>query len=206
METPQSIREFWFGPQVDAPATVIDDGVIAAAQAKLWWSKSADVDASIRSRFAAMLARAAAGQLADWQATPHGRLALILLCDQFPRNMYRDTPQAFACDALARSLCKDGIARGDDMQLRPIERVFFYLPLEHSEMMDDQNQAVHQFKKLVADAGASQAATLDGYLQFAYRHREIVARFGRFPHRNTILGRASSDEETVFLTQPGSSF
>ncbi|HTD04234.1 DUF924 family protein [Undibacterium sp.] len=202
METIDSILAFWFG-------TDTDDAATAQAQGKLWWQKQPETDALIRQRFAGYTHQAANGALQDWAATPSGMLALILLTDQFPRNMYRDTPQAFAFDGLARACCKQGLAAGLDLPLRPIQRVFFYLPLEHSESLPDQQQSVRLFEKLAeANAGSRRPAgqTFAGYVDFAKRHHEIVRRFGRFPHRNRILGRASTAEETAFLQEKGSSF
>ncbi|MCU6435417.1 DUF924 domain-containing protein [Undibacterium sp. Jales W-56] len=199
METSVSIKAFWFGDQAD-------DAITAATQAKLWWSKNADLDQLITQRFAGVTEQVASGALDSWKSTPDGCLSLILLCDQFPRNMYRGTPRAFAYDALARSLCRDGLASGYDRQLRLIERVFFYLPLEHSESMEDQDRAVALFTSLSAVATEQQQSLFDGYLKYAIRHREVIARFGRFPHRNQILGRASTPEEILFLSEPGSSF
>ncbi|RJG04749.1 DUF924 domain-containing protein [Noviherbaspirillum cavernae] len=199
METESTIREFWFGSQAD-------DSAVASERAALWWSKNPDVDAAIRQRFAALAARAASRELDAWNATPHGTLALILLTDQFPRNIHRDTPQAFASDPLARAWCSLGLGRGDDLQLRPIERVFFYLPLEHSESLDDQERSVALFERLAANVAAEQRPAFDGFLDYARRHRDIIARFGRFPHRNRILGRTTSMAETAFLTEKGSSF
>jgi uncharacterized protein (DUF924 family) len=149
---------------------------------------------------------AAAGKLDDWAQHARGRLALILLFDQFPRNMYRDTPRAFACDPLARRLALDGIAAGADRSLRAIERVFFYLPLEHSESVELQERSVTLFTALAAGVPGADRKTFAGYLDFAVRHRDVIHRFGRFPHRNHILDRDSTPEETAFLKQPGSSF
>lgn len=202
METQESIKEFWFGQH---PADTAD-AVIAAAQAKLWWAKDEAQDALITQRFAATTLAASDGRLDDWRASAGGRLALILLCDQFPRNMYRNTPQAFAFDGLALQIAGDGLARQQDRHLRMIQRVFFYLPLEHSESLEDQDRAVLLFGALVREAAPDQQAVFQGFLNFAERHREVIARFGRFPHRNAILGRASTPEELQFLTQPGSSF
>jgi uncharacterized protein (DUF924 family) len=199
METPDTIRAYWFG-------RLRDDAAVARAQARLWWKKDAHTDASIRTRFAATLARAAAGELDDWLASPTGRLALILVTDQFPRNMYRGTPQAFAYDALARAWCVAGLERGDDRALRPIERVFFYLPLEHSESLDDQRRAVALFGALADQAPPAHRAVFDEHLDYALRHHDIIARFGRFPHRNDVLGRRSSTAELAFLREKGSSF
>lgn len=199
METPASIRLFWFG-------SAADDAAVAARQARLWWAKDEQVDREIERRFAGWVERAARGALDDWALTPDGRLALILLTDQFPRNMYRGTPQSFAFDRHALAWCKDGLAAGMDGALRPVERVFFYLPLEHAESMADQELAVALFGQLADGVDPAQRAAFDGFLDYARRHRDVIARFGRFPHRNGILGRASSAEERAFLLQKGSSF
>ena len=199
MSDVQSILDFWFGPEMD-------DQAIANAQASLWWAKNADTDARIQQQFETTVQAAAKGALDAWLTTARGRLALILLTDQFPRNMYRDTPQAFGFDAHARRLCNDGLALGHDQALRPIERVFFYLPLEHSEDRDDQARCVALIRQLVEDAATEHRPLYEGYLDFARRHQVIVDRFGRFPHRNRILGRAETDEERTFLQQPGSGF
>lgn len=199
METPASIHEFWFGTQAD-------DAAVAAERARLWWAKDEQADREIERRFAAWVERAARGELDGWAATPPGRLALILLTDQFPRNIYRGTPQSFAFDRHALAWCRQGLAAGMDGALRPIERVFFYLPLEHAESMADQELSVALFERLAAGVEPAQRAAFDGFLDYARRHRDVVARFGRFPHRNRILGRASSVEELAFLQQKGSSF
>lgn len=199
METPDSIRDFWFG-------TGTDDAAAARDHAKLWWSKNPETDQLIRSRFAAQVEAAADRELDAWGATPRGLLALLLLTDQFPRNIHRNTPEAFAFDPLARTWCLSGLDRGMDKKLRPIERVFFYLPLEHSEAIEHQLLSVQLFTKLFQEVPAEQMDTFRGYLIFALRHRRIIERFGRFPHRNAILGRASTPEEQAFLEEPGLSF
>ena len=199
METQKSIQEFWFG-------TYADGAVTAASQAKLWWSKDEALDALIRQRFATYSESALAGNLDAWAATPDGCLSLILLCDQFPRNMYRDTPAAFASDAKALAVSKSGLAGGLDNKLRAIQRVFFYLPFEHSESLADQDYAVTLFEQLASEASTAQKSIFDNFLNFACRHREVIRRFQRFPHRNKILGRVSTAEELEFLSQPGSSF
>ncbi|MES2048279.1 MAG: DUF924 family protein [Pseudomonadota bacterium] len=199
METQESIQEFWFGDGAD-------DAVTAARQAKLWWSKDEALDALIRQRFATLSESALAGNLDDWASTSNGCLSLILLCDQFPRNMYRDTPVAFASDAKALALSKAGIASGLDKNLRAIQRVFFYLPFEHSESLANQDYAVTLFEQLASEASAEHKTMFDNFLNFALRHREVIRRFQRFPHRNKILGRVSTVEELAFLSQPGSSF
>jgi uncharacterized protein (DUF924 family) len=199
METTESILEFWFGRSAD-------DAVVMKEKSALWWAKDAATDHAMRERFSGWLPQAAGGELDDWLRTPRGRLALILLCDQFPRNIHRDTPQAFAFDEHARAWCKAGLRDGVDRQLRLIERVFFYLPLEHSESLDDQHDAVMQYEALVSDVPIERRADFTGFLDFAKQHCAIIERFGRFPHRNAVLGRASSAEELAFLQEPGSSF
>jgi len=194
-----AVLDFWFG-------TGTDDTTTAQTQRKLWWSKDAAVDADMRKRFASLVNAAAAGDHDDWAGTPRGRLALILLFDQFPRNIHRDTPQAFAHDARALHLALDGIAIGADQALRPIARVFCYLPLEHAESMEMQHRSVALFTALAAGVTESARVTFSSYVDYALRHREVIARFGRFPHRNRILGRTSTLEEIAFLKQPGSSF
>ncbi len=196
---PDSILDFWFGAETG-------DSETAQARKKLWWSKDEAVDAEIRRRYAALVDAAAAGQHDAWLDHARGRLALILLFDQFPRNMYRDTPRAFAFDPQASRLALDGIAAGADRSLRAIERVFFYLPLEHSESAELQARCVALFTALAAGVPESDRKTFSGYVDYAVRHRDVIHRFGRFPHRNRILGRASTPEEIEFLQQPGSSF
>lgn len=199
LESPQSIRQFWFG---DLP----DDSLVASTQAKLWWGKDPAQDAAVRQRFAPGMQAAAQGQLDGWLAEPAGRLGLILLADQFPRMAWRDTPHAFALDPLARRLTQQGLALGQHLQLRPTERVFFYMPLMHAEALAEQAQCVALFADLVQAAPAAQRTLFKNNLSFAKRHEAIIARFGRFPHRNSILGRASSAQELAFLQEPGSSF
>ena len=197
--TPQQVLAFWLG---DDP----DDVTTARTQARLWWSKDIEVDAIIRTRYADLVISAASGELDHWGECPQGELARIILLDQFPRNIYRDTAQAFAFDTQALHWALEGLGKQSDQLLRPVERLFFYLPLEHSENLDHQEKAVELFRQLAETAPAQQRATFDGFLDFAIRHRDIIARFGRFPHRNAILGRISTPDEESFLTQPGSSF
>lgn len=199
MENILAIREFWFG---DSP-----DGVTTAnQQAGLWWGKNPDIDLQIRQRFETTVQAAEKNQLADWENTPQGVVALVLLTDQFPRNMYRNTPRSFAFDTLARAFCRKGLQTDFYMALRPIERLFLHLPLTHSELLPDQEQAVALGTALVEQVAAGEKECFAGYLSFAIRHRDIIARFGRFPHRNQILQRQSTPAELEFLQQPGSSF
>ena len=205
-ETIDNVLEFWFGPDASStPATGIAD-----KQSSLWWSKNPSIDQEITHRFATTTGAAVKGELDHWAASPRGLLALIILTDQFPRNMYRDTPEAFSCDPVALSFARQCVASAAAQQLRPIERVFAYLPFEHSEEFTDQQESVALYQALLeslADSATPEELELfNNSCDFARRHQEIIERFGRFPHRNRILGRHSTDEEVAFLKQPGSSF
>jgi len=198
METAESLHAFWFGGKADDAAP--------DRQSKLWWGKSAALDAEVAARFAPLVQSARAGELNEWAGTPQRALALILLTDQLPRNIYRGAAAAFASDPAAREIAVAGLERGFDAQLKPIERVFFYLPLEHAESMADQNRAVSLYTRLFLEAPAAQLERYRNFLTFALRHRRVVERFGRFPHRNALLARESTPEEISFLQEPGSSF
>lgn len=200
MQPWQPLLDLWFGDEAD-------DVLRATRQAPLWWGKSSETDALLASRFGELAEAAAKGSLAHWADLPSGRLALILLLDQLPRNIHRGTPAAFAQDPLARDLCLKGLSIGADKSLSPLERVFFYLPLEHAESREQQARSVALFEALAAEqAGTPAQATFAGFTDFARRHQVIIERFGRFPHRNDILGRTSTPEEAAFLQQPGSGF
>ncbi|MFC5707962.1 DUF924 family protein [Aeromonas eucrenophila] len=200
MQPWQPLLDFWFGDDAD-------DAPRAARQAPLWWGKSDETDALLDTRFGELAEAAAAGKLDAWTEVPTGRLALILLLDQLPRNIHRGTPAAFAQDAKARDLCLRGLSLGADKSLSPLARVFFYLPLEHTESREQQARSVALFEALASEQAQTAAqATFAGFADFARRHRVIVDRFGRFPHRNAILGRTDTPEETEFLRQPGSGF
>ncbi len=201
MDTPDTLHAFWFG-------TSSEDGDVIASQSALWWQKQPAVDAEIRQRFAALVERAATGELDSWLGLGgvRGRLALILLTDQFPRNIWRDQAAAFAFDVLALRWAKEALELGLDTIARPIERVFLYLPLEHSEDLADQRQAVRLFDTLAATVASELGPAFDGFLDYAHRHLEIIERFGRFPHRNAALGRETTVAEADFLRLPGSRF
>ncbi|HHQ4533420.1 TPA: DUF924 family protein [Aeromonas veronii] len=200
MQPWQPLLALWFGDEAD-------DVLRATRQAPLWWGKSSETDALLASRFGEQAEAAAKGSLAHWAEVPAGRLALILLLDQLPRNIHRGTPAAFAQDPLARDLCLKGLSIGADKSLSPLERVFFYLPLEHAESREQQARSVALFEALATEqAGTPAQATFVGFADFARRHQVIIERFGRFPHRNDILGRTSTPEEAAFLQQPGSGF
>lgn len=197
--TPAAVLEFWLGAE---PARALRD----PARNRLWWRKDAATDADIRARFDTWVAAALAGRLHPWADAPDGLLALVLLTDQFTRNIHRDTPAAFAGDPLALAWCRQGIAAGWEPRLSAAERAFLYMPLEHSEILADQDECVARFERLVAESAAVERGALAGMLDYARRHREVIARFGRFPHRNAILGRESSAAELEFLRTPGSRF
>ncbi len=196
---PEDVLDFWFG----VPGTASE---IAGRQAKLWFGKSATHDWTVTQRFSDTLAAASKGQLDHWTGTPLGRLALVVVLDQFPHHIFRNQPQAFATDPQALTQSLAALAAGEDQKLAPIERVFLYLPLEHAESLELQDQSVVLFEKLALESAADERALFDDFHKYAHSHREVVARFGRFPHRNAILGRTSSAEEVEFLKQRGSRF
>lgn len=196
----QAVIDFWFDAG-DRP-----DHVIASRQAGLWWRHDPDNDARIGRRFGALVEQAARGRLNAWATTPSGVLALLLLTDQFRRNLYRGQAQAFAMDDLARGLTRQLLRVGGDRGLRPIHRVFVYLPLEHSESLADQDDAVALFTTLAASVPAEAGAAFAQYVDFARAHRDVIARYGRFPHRNAALGRINTPAERDYLATPGAGF
>jgi uncharacterized protein (DUF924 family) len=176
----EEILKFWFEE-------------IESAQ---WWKKDEDFDRALIARFSDIHARAARCELFDWRADPRGRLAEIIVLDQFSRNMFRDTPLAFANDALALALAQEAVAAGADEALSPVQRSFLYMPYMHSESLKIHEIAVELFRR----------NGIQGNLDFELKHKAIIERFGRYPHRNSILGRASTEDEIEFLKQPGSGF
>jgi uncharacterized protein (DUF924 family) len=195
----EPLLQFWFGESADALT-------MANRQANLWWGKSVSIDNEIRERFGPLRELAIQGELDAWEETSRGRLALILLIDQISRNVFRNRMEAFTYDYLAQEWCLSGIDMGADEELVPLERVFFYLPLEHAESRVDQARSVALFTDLVQAVTPAHRELFEGYLDFAKRHQAIIERFDRFPHRNQALGRISTEAELEFLKQPGSSF
>jgi len=181
------VLNFWFG---DSRALQVREE---------WFRKSAEFDDLVRSRFGDVIERALANELDDWSATVSGTLALILVLDQFTRNAFRDTPRAFAGDGVALAHAGRLVYRGRDRDLAPIQRWFVYMPFEHSESLVDQYEAVRLFRAL-ADDGLREP------LDWAFKHLDVIRRFGRFPHRNLLLGRPSTPAEIEFLKSPGSRF
>lgn len=191
MSQAKEILEFWFGdpeqPDYGKPK-------------RFWFTKKSEFDEKLRIQFLQDYQKAAAGYLDDWIETPETCLALILLLDQFPRNMFRQTPEAFATDWEALSVAQHAVAQGYDQKLLPVQRWFVYLPFEHSENLEHQQQAVRLFQQLRFHHDSASC------IEYAIRHKSVIERFGRFPHRNAILGRISTPEEKEFLKQSGSSF
>jgi uncharacterized protein (DUF924 family) len=202
----RAVLDCWFG----APGSAA-----FGREHKRWFSRDPAFDAMLRERFGALIDRAmgaaasppapsadeVASDLDHWQATPLGALALIVVLDQFSRNCHRNTPRAFAADQKALCVAQRLVAEGGDLRLpTPHHRAFAYLPFEHDETLDSQRESLRLFKRLQAEKGGA------SYYRSAVRHAEIIERFGRFPHRNAVLGRVSTAEESVFLRQPGSSF
>ncbi len=177
-----------------------------AERVKFWFSPEERTDLYIREEFEKDLLVSLNGEFDSWKESPGGCRALILLWDQFPRNMYRDTPRSFAYDMLAQNLCLKGIATKLDRKLDLIERVFFYLPLEHAEDLEIQKKSVLYFTELVKEAPPELKKDAVGFCDYAVRHFKIVQQFRRFPHRNAILHRPSTPSELEFFKQPGSSF
>ena len=192
MSDADAILDFWFG----APGSP----EFGTAR-KAWFAKDAAFDATIRDRFGALIERALRGELDSWSDAPRRALAHVLVLDQFTRNAYRGTARAFAGDPRALAAASRMVAERQDEPLPALMRGFVYLPFEHAESMAMQDEAIRLFSRLVNDA-PEQADMLD----YAHRHRDVIRRFGRFPHRNEILGRESTAEESAFLRQPGSGF
>jgi uncharacterized protein (DUF924 family) len=188
----QDVLDFWFLPAGTS-------GHLTARQA--WFRKDPAFDDEIRIRFEPLIRRAIAGELQDWEVDPHGALARILLLDQFTRNIWRDTPQAFSGDAAALAAAQRALEAGQDQAVSPVERAFFYLPFEHAEDLAWQDRSVALFAALASE-DADSASVFD----YAKRHRDVIVRFGRFPHRNRILGRLDTPGEAVYLAQPGAGF
>lgn len=204
MNLVQDILNFWF-------QGISDQTLIKKNQPPFstWFTKNVDFDNTIKIKFEETLKAGLAGKLLDWETTHHGCLALILLFDQFTRNIYRDTPQMYLADSLSLNLNLRCIDQQWDQSLLYIERVFLYMPLMHAEDLTMQEKSVESFTKL-HDAVYEKYPLNSSYyfynLTFAKRHHEIIKRFGRFPHRNKILNRPSCGEEIAFLTQPNSKF
>ena len=191
MITPGEILGFWFG---------LEDEEGYGEFREAWFTKDPAFDREVRDRFEEAYEEAAAGRLDHWKEEARSCLALIILLDQLPRNMFRGDPKTYATDDKALEAARHAVEHAYDRELPPYGRLFLYLPFEHSEDLEDQRLSVELFRGLSAEMGSKDL------LGYAVRHLEIVERFGRFPHRNEILGRATTPEEAEFLREPGSSF
>ncbi|MHA6205058.1 DUF924 family protein [Dyella soli] len=187
---PKDVLDFWF----------------AASSEPLWFARDEAFDAAVRERFGAALDAASRGELDGWCDTPEGWLALLIVLDQFSRNIHRNDPRTWAADAQAQALALAGITRGDHLRLTPMQRTFAYLPLEHAEDLSLQQRCVDLFEQLLAAQPPGPRAPFEDYASYARRHRDVIRRFGRFPHRNAVLGRANTPAEDDYLAQPGSGF
>ena len=185
------ILDFWFADGPNTPR-------------EAWFKKNPDFDAEIATRFGALVLPAREGALDSWAYTPEGALALMILLDQFPRNLFRGSPEAFASDAHALALARRVVLRQRmDLALTPTQRVFLYLPFEHAESMEAQDLSVALFEGL---RDSAHHATPGKSITYAWAHRAVIARYGRFPHRNAALGRESTPAELAYLAQPGAGF
>lgn len=196
----QRVLDYWFGdvPRADGGPT---DGGDDSAPKRFWFQQNDAIDAEVRRLFADDLIRGCAGELDSWAGSPHGRLALVIVLDQLSRNIHRDSGEAYASDARAQELCLEGVRRGDDEELSLRERWFFYMPLMHAEDLALQDRGIELFERLAADAPARYRQIHDDVVDYARRHRAVIARFGRFPHRNEELGRTSTEAENEHLAR-----
>jgi uncharacterized protein (DUF924 family) len=200
MDEARAVRDYWFGAQPLTPQAL-------GRRMEFWFgAESEGHDAEIRARFGALLERAAAGRLAGWADGPRRRLSLILLLDQFPRNMFRGTARAFDYDAQALALSLSGMQSAADGALDFAERLFFYMPLQHAESEDAQDESVAAFRRLRGEVPPELDAIFADALRYAEHHRSVIERFGRFPHRNAVLGRPSTPKEKEWLAAGGATF
>ena len=197
MTEPADVLDFWFGP--------LHDGMADPAHRRRWFGGGVELDRAIATRYGHLIEAAAAGHLDAWLETPRGTLAFVLVCDQFPRHVHRGSADAFATDALALEVARDAVDQRRDLDLGLDERAFLYLPFEHSESVADQHAAVGLFARLRDETPQGSRHLTGEYLRHAQQHRDVVLRFGRFPHRNAALGRPSTPEEASFL-QTASTF
>jgi len=195
----EEIHRFWFGV-LKTPADFPREKVA------FWFMKNDNVDRLIREAYLSILEDTLQGLFEDWKKTPRGYLCMILVLDQFPRHIYRNKPQSFAQDPLALELVLKGIEKGIDQDLFPVERMFFYMPLQHSEDLKNQERSVALYTDLLEDVHQMMKPPFLEFLKYAKMHLDVIKRFGRFPHRNAILSRPSTPEEEAFLKTPGSSF
>jgi uncharacterized protein (DUF924 family) len=201
----QDLLFFWFGPRPYTAARV-------QQHSRIWFGEpdspeiTPQTDELIRDRYGELTAAAEQGELSAWESSPRRRLALILLLDQFSRNIYRGSVRAYSQDLQALTLAVSGMQLGADATLDPVERLFFYMPLMHAESLEVQEESVAAFRRLLEEAPADLQRIFDGNLRAAVQHRNVIQRFGRFPHRNRVLGRDSTPAEIEWLASEGRAF
>jgi len=197
--TPEAVLELWFGDDIETPDVV-------AERAGLWFMGDPTFDELIRKNFEKLPSLGAQSRLDSWRRDARSSLALVLVLDQFPRNLHRGAAACFAHDALAYDVAVASIEQSFDQQLAPLEALFLYLPLEHAEDVESQERCVRLCRSLLQRASVALRPQFESFLDYAIRHRDIVQRFGRFPHRNALLGRPSAREELLFLESGGETF
>jgi uncharacterized protein (DUF924 family) len=197
--TANEVLEFWFGVALDDPQALHERN-------RAWFTADPAFDAEVRGRFDTLVERARAGDLRHWGDSARTSLALVVTLDQFPRNIHRGTPEAFSCDGLALAACTAGLERGFDRALHPVEALFYYLPLQHAEDAAAQARSCALCDALVERTPGPLRDFVAQCAGYAHLHREIVERFGRFPHRNTLLGRTATAAETAWLAEGGQTF
>jgi uncharacterized protein (DUF924 family) len=199
MDEARQIRDFWFGKVPLTPETL-------KRRMQLWFggAELPDIvrhrDELIRSKFSGLIERAAKGELANWGDSPRRRLSLIVLLDQFPRNIFRGTAKAFAYDAQALGLALSGMNSGADAALDPAQRLFFYMPLQHAESLEVQDESVAAYRRLLGECPEALRGAFEACLKYAEAHHDVIRKFGRFPHRNRVLGRANTPDEDTYLS------
>jgi uncharacterized protein (DUF924 family) len=211
MDEALRVREFWFGKSLTGAqlgqAAMATQAMTLSRRTELWFGTSAQLlgqqDELIRARFQDLVERAGRGELASWADSPRRRLSLIIVLDQFPRQIYRGTAQAFMHDAQALSLTLSGMQSAADGALNIVERLFFYMPLQHAESTEVQDESVAAFRRLFAESPAELKSTFQASLRSAEEHRALIHQFGRFPQRNSMLGRPSTAEEDIYLQKDG---
>jgi len=187
----EEVLQYWFGD--------LDNGFASPDRNRLWWGGDAESDRAVEALFGRQVRQALDGGLDHWAEHPRGRLALIILLDQFTRMIFRGEAEAFSGDSKALTLCEAGLALQHDQVLELSERTFFYMPLEHAESLEVQDRSIECFSALLAEVPLEQRHHLETSLDFAHQHRDLIVRFGRFPHRNRALNRSSTPEELALL-------
>lgn len=214
MDDALRVREFWFGKSLTGAlrgqGEMASRAEALSRRASLWFEANPQLqgqhDELIRSAFLGLVERAARGELAGWADSPRRRLSLIILLDQFPRHIYRGTPQAFAHDAEALALTLSGMQLAADGALNIVERLFFYMPLQHAESTEVQDESVSAYRRLVTESPPELQSTFESALESAEEHRALIRQFGRFPHRNQLLNRGNTPEEEAYLKQGRETF